>query len=480
MAVVQEEAGAARVDHGLWAGPRYTTHPLVREVAAKMLASRNPEERMQACRAFVQFMLSCGADIENYVGTGSEAQIITQELLSMELANIRGLARLLTELACEILSPQHPRPLVGLAALLWDLGQLVAAAELGRATLRALEPNHTELAYARTRLEFMLTHEGMLDQAEKLARKTLDGMITNLGEYHADTVNAREYLALTLLQLELIQPSPAGQAGAVPLSTTLRFLRPLQLFMKGLADNVVIVTARAELYEPEVARRAKAALFRQLPFKSSPAPAGRRGVQKLAGAEAARVGRLQQAELQARKAFEITDNDEVGKLQCAVLQAREAAQGSEHLDTVFARANMAATLRKRGQSVKAAELLRGVEAVQVQVLGERHPDTVSTRAELKRSNLSARAVSAGRARRLGLRRMTGWVNDTGQCSRHAARRRGQSTWALYPRGQTWLPRCASAASWTKQQSMLWLLRSRCWEKGIQTLSGRMQGWSICC
>ena len=404
MAIVREHAGAAKADTGLWAGPRYTTHPLVREVAAEMLASRNPEERMQACRAFAHFMLSCGEEMTSVARISMEAQVVAQELLSMELVNFRELARLLTELACKILSPKHPRPLIDLAALLWDLGQLVAAAELGRATLKALEPNHSELLYARACLEFMLNDEATLVQAENLARQKLDGLSASLGKDHADTVNARENLALTLLQWELFEAAQPAKVrkdwGAW-----------------SICGN-----------DPE--------------FKSDQ-------IRDALGTQARKV-------YGSPKTSSLTEGDEVVKLQWEVLQAREAAQGPDHPDTIFARASLAATLCQRGQLDRAAELLRSVMAAQVQLLGEQHPDTARTRTELtkvlERSNVSMHAIEAGYARRSGSRQGMGWANGNGLCSWHMKRHRDHSTLALSLRHQTWQPRSATAVVWINQQS----------------------------
>ena len=399
MAIVREHADAAKATKGLWAGPRYTTHPLVREIASEMLTSRSPEEHMQACRAFVHFMLSCGEEIECAFRSGLEAQIITQELLSMELVNFRELSRLLEELAFEILSPQHSRPLVDLAALLWDLGHLAAAAELGRATLKALMPGHSELFYARSRLRCMLTHEDALAQAEKLARKTLVGLKASLGKGHADTVSASENLALTLLQREQTRmasgsqdkggseangriasaagegaPKPhSGHDAGMPMCLKVGFIfyflflvfypppssytygsespsrylsfRLLCFFLTFLTA-VILFWVMNQLHPSKVQRCAGSI------------PHGRPTLAASAG------------------------DDEVLELQWAVLQAREAAQGSDHLDTIFAQANLAATLRQRGHLHKAADILRGALAAQVRILGEGHPDTDRTRAEL--------------------------------------------------------------------------------------------------
>lgn len=93
----------------------------------------------------------------------------------------------------------------------------------------------------------------------------------------------------------------------------------------------------------------------------------------------------------------------MGKLQWTVLQAREAKQGVTHPDTVFARANLAATLRQRGQLHKAAELQRGVLTSRHQTLGVKHRETVRARAKLAvmgmhvlldALNLSLRAAEA--------------------------------------------------------------------------------------
>ena len=419
MAVVQEQAAAAKGDRGLWAGPRYTTHPLIREVAAEMLASRSVEERMQACRAFVHFMLSCGKEMG---GVGLEAQI-TQELLSLELVNICELARLLAELACEILGPQHPVLLVGLAELLWDHGQLVAAAELGRATLRALEPDHSELEYAESCLKDMLSHDCQMAQSEKLARETLWALNASLANNHADIVDARENLALTLLQQD---------ASRLPLR--LGSLPPVSN-RKGKGVGLKGASNKGALGKPQ-------------------------GVPGYVD----EVDYSQREALQDQ-AFSIAEDDEVGRLQLAVLQAREAAQGSEHPDTIFARANLAATLCQRGQVDQAAELLRSVVAAQVQLLGEGHPDTARTRTELTkvlgRSDLSARAVGVGHARRSILWKGMGWASFDGTGFGHMQRRRSECTLRHCLRQQTWQPRMVVR---TKRHAFqTWILPRMGWQ-----------------
>ena len=221
-----------------------------------------------------------------------------------------------------------------LYALLWDQGHLVVAAELGRATLKALEPNHSELSHAKSRLQHMLTHEGALVQAEKLARKTLDGLNARLGESHADAVSARENLALTLLQREQTKRSLEGwdavgaQTGDLVDDAEDSDEGHLSFCADGNATTV-----------------------------QSPRPL-------------------------ALSAPRFSEDDEVGKLQWAVLQAREAANGPVHPDTIFAAANMAATLRQRGKFSEAIELLGGVLIAQRFVLEEEHPDIQRTLAEL--------------------------------------------------------------------------------------------------
>lgn len=405
MAIVREHAGDAEAGNALWAGPRYTTHPLIREVAAEMLTSRHPEERMQACRAFAQFLLSCGEEMRKVAGNGSEAHVIAQELLGMELVNFRELARLLAEPASKILSPLHPKPLVGLAAFLWELGHLVAAAELGRATLRALEHNNVDLSHARSCLAEMLTHEGALDQAEKLARKSLYGLTARLGQGHADAVSARENLALTLLQREQMKRSSEG--GKAPEAKTEDLVFKQTSF--GSAEHTVegkykpsgnkhegkkfgfscfaclrpktTGTALIDSYGAEE-RPLSSRYSEYEDMACSPYDGCATGLHRFATglhgfAKDDEVVDLQHVVLRGYE-----KGDEVVRLLWAVLEARETTQGSEHLDTIFARANLAATLRQRGQLYKAEELLRSVLASQVQVLGQEHPDTVWTRAEL--------------------------------------------------------------------------------------------------
>ena len=402
MAIAQEQAGAAQANKGLWAGPRYTTHPLVREVAAEMLASRSPEERMHACRAFVCFMLSCGEDMESVVRIGSGGQTIAQELLSMELVDIRELARLLAELACKILSPQHPRPLVGLAALLWDLGQLNAAAELAQATLKALEPNHSELSFARTQLKH-ISHASTPDQAEKLARNALDYLNASLGEKHADTVSARENLALTLLQQELWDDHATMFYKSALMKSANCLCFPFLHVVKVAKAAVWLGRARklsgsrpfmddhGDLDTVNAAKQARpgvAHVWSGLACKDGEEDSdvmplscqGKVELPTMLQSPSAAAPSLAFRELAFR------EDDEVGKLQWAVLQAREAALGLEHLDTIFAQANMAATLRQRGRLTEAAELLRGVVAAQARVLGLGHPETKRMHAELERLN----------------------------------------------------------------------------------------------
>ena len=57
MAIVREQAGAAVAGNGLWAGPRYTTHPLVREIAAQNAVSA--QSQVSACRHAERLTISC-------------------------------------------------------------------------------------------------------------------------------------------------------------------------------------------------------------------------------------------------------------------------------------------------------------------------------------------------------------------------------------------------------------------------------------
>ena len=369
MAIVREETPVAGNNDMLWEGPRYITHPLVREVAAEMLASCGPEECMQARRAFARFMLSCGQEMRNAAGADMEAQLVTQELLTIELTNFEELARLLAELTCKFLSPQHLEQLVSLAALLWEFGQLVAAAELGKATLKAFKPNHSGLSSARTRLAFMLRHEGVLDQAEKLARRKLDDLSASLGGNHMATVNACENLALTLLQRKREEQPPIDGGAREPRQEASEPHRS----MKRAAPK-----AEGKPHRAKYAKTGKAGSAR---FASTDRAGGARFARAAEAAttrEPPQSTTDQQPPPSSAPPSALADDDEVVKLQRQVLRAREAAQGSPHPDTIFARANLAATLRQRGQLDEAAELLRSVEAAQVHVLGTAHPDVVRT------------------------------------------------------------------------------------------------------
>ena len=421
MAIVREQAGAAEANNSLWAGPRYTTHPLVREVAAEMLASRDPEDRMQACRAFARFMLSCGDKMKHMAETGLEAQVTTQELLGIELVNFRELARLVAEPALNVLSLQHSSSLVRLAALLWDIGYLVVAAELGRATLKALRHHdHLVLSHAQSCLGKMLTHEGTLDQAEKLARNTLAGLKARPGLSHADTVSALENLALTLQQRERMQLSakfktlPPPYAGlphcslrdtghdstgeSEPLISTLVHVDKgtAPPFLCTHVEDVmkcVVSSWQCLCHALCCCLLWRSPAWQDACFEADLGDAVQThccGVRHYgerhsrSGAPMTRGGRAFQTCRPSNDSGGMLDaeHDEVITLQRAVLRARGTQLGSEHLDTIFARANLAATLRHRGQLDEAAELLCDVLAAQVKVLGEGHPDAVRTRAEL--------------------------------------------------------------------------------------------------
>ncbi|MFE5653937.1 tetratricopeptide repeat protein, partial [Streptomyces cyaneofuscatus] len=74
-----------------------------------------------------------------------------------------------------------------------------------------------------------------------------------------------------------------------------------------------------------------------------------------------------------------------------VVADREQLLGEDHPDTVLARANLAASYWQAGRTGEAMELLERVVADSEQLLGEDHPDTV-----LARANLAASYWQAGR------------------------------------------------------------------------------------
>ena len=257
----------------------------------------------------------------------------------------------------------------------------------------------------------------------------LDSLAGRLGESHADAVSARENLALILWQRERMQMSSGGQEegalGAVARrmvavdkardslirSTRTRGIGPTAHLRKKrcfpyLSTLLTRAVATAAMY---LCRAVILVLLLSLllyPFFYPSFPsflcsslllllvvpitlllARHRESKGIATGPPHRLPDVMGSlcmggSLHYRARLAAIEDDEVLELQMAVLQAREAAQGPEHLDTIFARANMAATLRQRGQLHEAAELLCSVYDAQLQVLGEGHPDTVRTRAEL--------------------------------------------------------------------------------------------------
>ena len=151
-------------------GSRYMTHPLMRAVAADMLAAGSPETRVGAYRAFANFMLACRLELRQ-LGDSPEALVAAQQLLSDELANFRELAHALVEHPRRILDPQHLEPWVGLAEALIKHGQFTEGEQLREAILKALGPNHFSFSSTETYLKAVQRH--VIEQAERLAAEKL-------------------------------------------------------------------------------------------------------------------------------------------------------------------------------------------------------------------------------------------------------------------------------------------------------------------
>ncbi|PVF91572.1 hypothetical protein CPB86DRAFT_719174 [Serendipita vermifera] len=65
-------------------------------------------------------------------------------------------------------------------------------------------------------------------------------------------------------------------------------------------------------------------------------------------------------------------------MQREVLEVEKEILGPRHPDTVTTMHNLAFTLRDRGQLEEAEKMQREVLEVEKEILGPRHPDTVTT------------------------------------------------------------------------------------------------------
>ncbi|CZR68366.1 uncharacterized protein PAC_18265 [Phialocephala subalpina] len=75
-------------------------------------------------------------------------------------------------------------------------------------------------------------------------------------------------------------------------------------------------------------------------------------------------------------------SDEAEKLEVEVLDLRKEVLGPKHPDTITAIANLASTWRKQGRSGEAEKLEIEVLDLQKEVLGPKHPDTITAMANL--------------------------------------------------------------------------------------------------
>ena len=189
-------AAAGITDHAQGAGPRYTMHPLVREIAAELLLQRDREERQRTYRAFVDFMLGQGEVLHSCrMEEDGDAFI---QLLSNEQLNLAEVARVLVELSNEVaVQPQTLHSCELLADTLFTCGMWQQAVPLLHIVVRlqekALGPHC--LLSSRASLAFQLMRAGKNQEAEALRQKVMALTKQACGAHGAQTLRAQLNLA---------------------------------------------------------------------------------------------------------------------------------------------------------------------------------------------------------------------------------------------------------------------------------------------
>jgi tetratricopeptide (TPR) repeat protein len=82
--------------------------------------------------------------------------------------------------------------------------------------------------------------------------------------------------------------------------------------------------------------------------------------------------------------------DEAARIKKQVLEKRRQILGEKHPDTITAMSNLASTLRDQGQLDEAAKVFEEVLEKRRRILGEEHPDTIITM-----SNLASTLIDQG-------------------------------------------------------------------------------------
>ena len=175
------------------ASPRYTMHPLVRELAAELLEGSR-KQRLSTYRAFIDHMLIQGASL-NACCMDVEA---LNQLLRSEQLNMVEVARVLIKLSSEAaVEMQRLHSCEQLADALFACGMVQQAVPLLRVIVqlqeKALGPG--PLLAARLRLSTLLYLIGKPTDAEALGQSVLSLAEQTVGGHNAQTLHAKLHLA---------------------------------------------------------------------------------------------------------------------------------------------------------------------------------------------------------------------------------------------------------------------------------------------
>ena len=190
-----EGVSASSTNRQRGTGPRYTMHPLVREIAAEMLQVGSRKQRLRTYRAFVSYMQVqgealnlCRMDVEAF-----------SQLLSNEQSNMGEVAWVLKELGNEgIVEAQCLRSCERLAEALCAGGSVQQATSLLDSILH-LQGSDCPLT-ARERLLYLLPSQGKVSLAEELAQEMLDRAENAYGG-HAESTLGAKFLMADILRL---------------------------------------------------------------------------------------------------------------------------------------------------------------------------------------------------------------------------------------------------------------------------------------
>ena len=101
--IVPATAGSAECQRDM--SPRYTMHPLVRDIAAELLEAGSREECLTTYKAFVDFCLFQGEELQSLWDQGHMESMI--QLLGREHLNMGGVARVLGKLSNKVGVERH-------------------------------------------------------------------------------------------------------------------------------------------------------------------------------------------------------------------------------------------------------------------------------------------------------------------------------------------------------------------------------------